>query len=69
MTRLRLAYSRIENGRFGKLSNVPCRMLPAKSCASRETLSAKVEKLERLDPDGAVVIDRLVDDLLAEATR
>ena len=69
MNQLRLVYSRKANDELVRLSSVRCKMLRARSSASHETLSAKVERLERVDPDGAVVIERLVDDLLAEAER
>jgi hypothetical protein len=46
---------------------VRCTMLPSNSSSSHVTLNDKVRQLQRVDPAGAVVIERLVDSLLANA--
>lgn len=53
--------------RIEKLSSVRCTMLPSNSSSSHVTLNDKVRQLQRVDPAGAVVIERLVDSLLANA--
>lgn len=48
------------------LSQVKCRMLSASLPASTNDLADKVRRLQQLRPLAVEVIERLVDDLLAE---
>jgi hypothetical protein len=50
------------------LSQVKCTMVSAPLRQSQSGLSMKLAKLRRLRPNALVVIERLVDDLLAEVS-
>lgn len=51
-----------------KLSEVKCRMLSASLPASQKNLPDKLRDLQALRPAAVEVIERLVDDLLAEVS-
>ena len=50
------------------LSHVKCAMLSVPLHRSRWPLKEKLDRLQRRSPEALVVIERLVDDLLAEVS-
>lgn len=68
MSQLRLVASQNSNGssRTTNLGLVKCRMLPAVSSSSLPSVALKSARLHALRPRAAAVIEKLVDDLLAE---
>lgn len=69
MSQLRLVVSQNSNRRsaISPLDSVKCTMLPASSCESpSKRVEQKLARLHRASPAAADVIERLVDDLLAD---
>lgn len=65
MTQLRLVYSRIKSNDSAQSGNLPfdsLALLP-------ESLTQKLKRLHRLRPDVAAVIERLVEDVLADTQK
>lgn len=68
MSQLRLVVSQNlnRNSRLSKLNSVTCKMLPAHS--SELPLATKVRQLHALRPAATELLEKLVDDLIAEVS-